>query len=271
MLGARVATALILLCIFSAALFGLPAPGWGLAIAVAVAIAGWEWAGLSGMTSRNCKSYGVATGIVAWLLAGASQAGSADSLLAATFASAALFWILVAPLWLWKKWQLHNRLAAALVGWLVLLPPAAAMVELRAASPLVLLAAMALVWVADIAAYFAGRTWGRRKLAPLISPGKTWEGVAGALLAVLVGGALGLATVPEGLLAPGATIWLGLGLVPLTGVGIVGDLFESLVKRQAGMKDSSHLLPGHGGLLDRIDSLCATLPCVGLAVLWFQR
>lgn len=271
MLGARVATALILLCVFLAAVFALPAPGWKLAVALVVAIAAWEWGGLSGMASWNCKLYGVATGIVAWLLGGAWQAGIADSLLVASFALAALFWIIVAPLWLWKKWQLRNRLAGALIGWLVLLPPAAAMVELRAVSPLVLLAAMALVWVADIAAYFAGRTWGRRKLAPLISPGKTWEGVAGAVLAVLAGGALGLAAVPDGLLAPGATIWLWLGLVPLTAVGIVGDLFESLVKRQAGMKDSSHLLPGHGGLFDRIDSLSATLPCVALAAMWFQR
>jgi phosphatidate cytidylyltransferase len=135
-----------------------------------------------------------------------------------------------------------------------------------------LLAVLATVWISDTAAYFVGRRFGRLKLAPSISPGKTWEGVAGALLAVGVYAAAwaalgapqtfwlaGTRSAPIGFLA----ILLGLAVV-----GIIGDLFESLIKRQAGVKDSGTLLPGHGGILDRIDAPVAMLP---LAVLAFMR
>jgi len=153
----------------------------------------------------------------------------------------------------------------------VLLPSACALVQLRALGPWLLVAAMAIVWVADTAAYFSGRAFGRRKLAPLISPGKTWEGAWGAIAAVLVAGLAVLAALPESSIAPGLAPWFVLGLIPVTAVGIAGDLFESLLKRQAGVKDSSHLLPGHGGLLDRIDSLVATLPFAGLAAIWIAK
>jgi phosphatidate cytidylyltransferase len=126
------------------------------------------------------------------------------------------------------------------------------------------------VWIADIGAYFAGRAFGRHKLAPQISPGKTWEGALGATLALVSYGLLVLDF--RGLLAgfgAGAMLWLVLGLVALTAVSICGDLFESLLKRQAGVKDSGQLLPGHGGVLDRIDSLTSTLPWVGIVfLLW---
>jgi phosphatidate cytidylyltransferase len=128
---------------------------------------------------------------------------------------------------------------------------------------------MALVWVADIAAYFAGRTWGRHKLAPTISPGKTWEGAAGALIGVLIyATVLGLYGPARGEELPGFSqcVQMGMILLLLTAVSIMGDLFESLAKRQAGVKDSSALLPGHGGVLDRIDSLTSTLPFAALVV-----
>jgi phosphatidate cytidylyltransferase len=119
---------------------------------------------------------------------------------------------------------------------------------------------MALVWVADISAYFVGRAFGRHKLAPAISPGKTWEGASGAIL----GGLLYVF-----LLRQYGNLPLTLSvaaIVPVTAVlvaiSIIGDLFESMIKRQAGVKDSSQLLPGHGGVLDRIDSLTSTLPLV---------
>jgi len=123
------------------------------------------------------------------------------------------------------------------------------------------------VWVADIAAYFAGRAWGRHKLAPSISPGKTWEGVGGAVVGVMaygVGGALVAGISPLAKL-----VWAPL-LVALTAVSIVGDLFESMIKRQAGVKDSSNLLPGHGGFLDRLDSQTSTLPLAALILLGLQ-
>jgi phosphatidate cytidylyltransferase len=121
---------------------------------------------------------------------------------------------------------------------------------------------MGAIWLSDTAAYFSGRTWGKNKLAPSISPGKTWEGVAGALVAVLVYALIwsyGEDAIPATLLIP--------LLLLLAALGIVGDLFESLMKRHAGLKDSGTILPGHGGILDRIDALTSTLPIAALALL----
>jgi phosphatidate cytidylyltransferase len=140
-----------------------------------------------------------------------------------------------------------------------------------------LLSVLVIVWLADIAAYFAGRQWGRRKLAPAISPGKTWAGVGGAVVAVLVGTWLlarlapdlpAFSTLLQQRLAPMAALALLAGMV---GLSIVGDLFESLLKRQVNVKDSSQLLPGHGGVLDRIDASIAVLPAAALLDLWLRR
>lgn len=148
----------------------------------------------------------------------------------------------------------------------MLLPTWLALVQLRAVHPGVLLAVMALVWMADIAAYFAGRKFGRNKLAPSISPGKTQEGALGAFIGVMLYGLV----IGHFLLAGKVplTAWM-LALVLATAVSIIGDLFESLLKRKAGIKDSSNILPGHGGVLDRIDSLTSTLPLAALAWLAF--
>jgi CDP-diglyceride synthetase len=144
----------------------------------------------------------------------------------------------------------------------LLLPVWLALVQLRQAGPLALLAIMAVVWLADIGAYFAGRSLGKHKLAPSISPGKTWEGAIGGGVAVLVYGLLLSSRLPA-ILAGNLPLLLVV-LVLLTAISILGDLFESLLKRQAGLKDSSKVLPGHGGVLDRIDSLTSTLPLVAL-------
>ncbi len=135
-------------------------------------------------------------------------------------------------------------------------------------SPVYLVSAMAIVWVADIGAYFAGRAFGRRKLAPTISPGKSWEGVVGGWLAVLLlAAASTLSPALDNSFAPsllrqfGWPVWVVLMSV-LVAASVVGDLFESLLKRRAGLKDSSHLLPGHGGVLDRIDALIPVMPLV---------
>jgi phosphatidate cytidylyltransferase len=143
-----------------------------------------------------------------------------------------------------------------------------AVVALQTRSPGVLLAMMAIVWIADTAAYFTGRRFGRRKLAPSISPGKTWEGVYGALAAVAI---YALLLVPlaaaagstRPLDAVATAIWVALALL-LTGLSIIGDLFESQLKRQRGVKDSGGILPGHGGVLDRIDALTAAMPPAAL-------
>ena len=160
------------------------------------------------------------------------------------------------PIWLWRGVRAEHRALLTAVGFVVLVPAALALALLDA--QLVLLV-LALVWIADTAAYFVGRAWGRHKLAPSVSPGKTWEGAAGALV-----GACAYAII-VGLLrgGPSWVAYMALAVL-LTVISILGDLFESAVKRQAGAKDSGTLLPGHGGVLDRIDSATAVLPVAAL-------
>jgi phosphatidate cytidylyltransferase len=178
--------------------------------------------------------------------------------------AATLFWLAVAPAWLAAAWRANSKPAVALTGWLVLLGAWIALVQLQAFSPSLLLATMAIVWVADTAAYFAGRVFGKRRLAPAISPGKTWEGVYGALAATAIY-ALALLWLAPGIVRANALTplaiagWVGLVLA-LTALSVVGDLFESLLKRQRGVKDSGSILPGHGGVIDRIDALLAVMP-----------
>lgn len=149
-----------------------------------------------------------------------------------------------------------------------------AMLVLFDQSPLYLISVLAIVWVADIGAYFSGKAYGRRKLAPSISPGKSWEGAIGGWLAVLVLSIVAVNAAPEADLFPVALQaswgWPGFLLVitALVALSVVGDLFESLLKRRADMKDSSALLPGHGGVLDRIDALIPVLPLVVLVHSW---
>jgi len=193
--------------------------------------------------------------LVFWLLpvAGAGRAGTA------IFAAAGLFWTLAAPMWLWLGVGSRNRALLPAAGLVVLVPAGLAAAFLP---PSVLLALIALVWVADTAAYFAGRAFGRRKLAPSISPGKTWAGVGGAILATAAYAIICAVSIPSLANRVTGLMWLpylaGAGV--LCFVSVVGDLFESALKRQAGVKDSGMLLPGHGGILDRIDSATAALP-----------
>lgn len=261
MLRQRVVTALLLAAGLLAVLFVAPPGLAALAFALVAALAAWEWAGLMRIDTAG-----------RWLYAGFILIGCLAAWYQPEFSFpklwllAAAFWLLVAPLWLAFRWRLAtNDLLGYGVGWIVIVPTWAAMTGLHGQSPWLLLAAMALVWVADIAAYFSGRAWGRRKLAPAISPGKTWEGAAGAVLAVLLYGGI-VAMVSDRVPAGSSLLLAVAALVLLTAISIVGDLFESLMKRQAAVKDSSQLLPGHGGVLDRIDSLTATLPLVALGV-----
>ncbi len=261
MLRQRVVTAIALLLVLAAALFWLPSvPWWGFCAFVAAAGA-WEWAGLCRCANPQRLIYGGIVGLIVYLLA--AYAGLTTDL--CVFAISALFWFLVAPAWLKHRWQLANSGFALACGLVVLLPAALALARLRSHSPWLLLAVCGLVWIADIGAYFGGRAFGKRKLAPQISPGKSWEGVWSGLLAVLAYGAVvyanWLAMVPQVLSWPIAMLLLAILLM----LSVEGDLFESMLKRQAGIKDSSKLLPGHGGVLDRIDSLTSTLP---LAALW---
>lgn len=280
MLKTRVVTALVLLAAFLAALFWLPPPAWAVFAGILVVPAAWEWGRLIRLPAGACGLY---VCIVAALCAALFSLGQADApagtaaapfgaLRAAVYLGAGLFWMVVVPLWLWRSWLPQARWLGALTGLMVLLPTWLALVELRNLGPALLLLLMSVAWISDSAAYFAGRRFGRHKLAPSISPGKTWEGVAGAVLAVSVYGAIwsfawqahfpqALRSMPFGAFGMLLFLWL------LTAIGIYGDLFESALKRQAGVKDSGVLLPGHGGVLDRIDALTSVLPVAALAYL----
>jgi phosphatidate cytidylyltransferase len=213
---------------------------------VLVAAAAYEWARLCGM---HAPLYALALGALLFFV-------PADP---AWFLLAAAFWVLVAPLWLWRGVTPGHKRILALAGVVVLLPAGLAMVALPARH---VLAVLVLTWIADTAAYFVGVRFGRRKLAPSISPGKSWEGAAGGLLGVLLYAGL-LALVSESPWGP-----LLAGAAVLGVLSIVGDLFESAAKRQADVKDSGTILPGHGGILDRIDSATATLPLAAAMAPW---
>jgi len=273
MLKSRVITAAILLVLFLAALFALPGSGWAVMIVLVVLQGAVEWAKLAKLSGVKMKVFlGLTLMImlsIIWFDAyhPLGHTLAQQSLLhLLVYVVSALLWLIIVPIWLMKSWRVDQPFLMALTGWAVLIPTGLAMLDLRAISPWMLLLVMGLVWVADIAAYFAGRKFGKYKLAPSISPGKTWEGVAGAQLGVSVYVLLVWGFSPdfnqrEALPALLLAAWCWVGLA------VIGDLFESAIKRQAGEKDSGTLLPGHGGLLDRIDALTSTLPLAALAIL----
>ncbi|MBS1199194.1 MAG: phosphatidate cytidylyltransferase, partial [Proteobacteria bacterium] len=272
MLKTRIITAIVMLAILVPALFWMPQLGWAVFVAVVAGVGGWEWAGFMRLTPRQRVFAGVGLTAIclALLLVLPEMFGVASStslrLALPLYLVAGGFWLLLVPFWLHCKWRLPTGVLGLLIGLVLILPAWAALVQLRLLGAWQLLAIMAFVWVADCAAYLFGRLFGRHKLAINISPGKTWEGAIGAALAVLV---YGLVMRPVFKLdAPDLGFWI-IGLSALTALSIVGDLFESLLKRQVGLKDSSNVLPGHGGVLDRIDSLTSTLPVLMFIYLLF--
>ena len=270
MLKQRVITAVVLLLALSAALAGLDLTGWSWLVAGILGLAGWEWGRLCGLGENGARASGVLTfGLVAAAaricFTADGLAADAAHLLSPLHAIAIAFWLIVVPFWM-SRGRRPGKGWLMLTGAVVLIPPALALIQLRIEGLLTLLLLMAVVWIADIAAYFTGKAFGRHKLAPTISPGKTWEGAAGAVLAVQVYGFAIRPWLFDGAHVLPTALWSAT-LLLLTAVSIVGDLFESMMKRQAGMKDSSQLLPGHGGVLDRVDSLTATLPLIGFALL----
>ena len=266
MLKTRVMTAAVLLAVLLSALFLLPRYGWIAFCAVLLGVAAWEWGALAALAAVGRLIYSTFL-VGVFVLPGILEASVTNRLYAPAWVyyAAGLFWIVLVPVWIWRQPRFGSRAVLLAAGATVLLPAAAALVDLRGVHPSFLLAVLATVWISDTAAYFVGRRFGKRKLAPSISPGKTWEGVAGALAAV---GLYALAWVTLGGPMKVAPAWILPVLLGLAVVGMIGDLFESLIKRQAGVKDSGTLLPGHGGILDRIDAPVAMLP---LAVLAFVR
>jgi phosphatidate cytidylyltransferase len=261
----RLATAVVLLAGFIAALFLLPGDAWLLLLLFPLAIAAWEWAALAGYGRTGRLAFmGVIAGSA--LLIGFATAvlpAGVAPVDRAIYGAGAAFWLLIALPWVVRRWQAKSALAMGIAGWLALVPACLALARLQV-EPAKLLALLGVVWISDTAAYLAGRAWGRHKLAPAVSPGKTWEGVAGAVAGVAV------YYVALSVALPGWSWWQGYGgAVLFAGVmaaGVLGDLFESWIKRQAGAKDSGTLLPGHGGVLDRIDSMTACLPIAALLI-----
>ena len=270
MLKQRVITAVILLAVLLAALFAPAVWPFAALSLLVVAAAGWEWGRLNGLGSVPAAGLG---GAVALACAVAWAGGAAARELPALWWIAGGLWVIggAAVLRLgparWPRLAPALRLSIGIAAlWLTWL----ALTQARSIGLNFLLSVFSLVWAADIAAYFGGRAFGRRKLAPTISPGKSWAGVYSGMAGVLVLALLWLqvdrrASVDApslyGMLSANAG-WLGLvgGCLFLAAMSVVGDLFESLVKRAVGAKDSSSLLPGHGGILDRIDALLPVLP-----------
>jgi len=259
----RIGTGLLLAALVIVILLRMP-PGVAVAAVMVVVAAGaWEWAGFAGLTRQWERIAYAATVMsciaLAWLVA-------APALVVLLWCSAA--WWLAAAAWVVFAPGFGGRWFAGAAGFVVLVPAALGLGKLAALAPngqVLLLFLLVLIAAADIGAYFGGRTFGRHKLAPRVSPNKTWEGfwsgVAAAGGAAVAGGwLLGKPLLP----------WVGV-CVAVALVSVVGDLFESMLKRQAGLKDSSSLLPGHGGVLDRLDSLSAAGPMFLLGLLLLGR
>ena len=263
MLRTRIFTAAVLACIFLSGLFLLPPPWTVLAFGAAFACGAWEWAGfgaLHGTGARLAYALGVA------LLLAFGWFWSAQPTHLMILLAAAVAWWVIALLWLCLGPARHGSTLVLLCGAAVLVPPFVALGRLAlttrglASGPVAVLWLVLLVVAADVGAYFAGRSLGKRKLAPRVSPGKTWEGVGGGLALVALVAACGA---------------LYFGLPPLAAIAfacavgifsVIGDLTESMFKRAAGLKDSGVLLPGHGGLLDRLDSVTAAAPLYALGL-----
>lgn len=257
MLKQRVITSIVALAAFMVVLFEVPAVVAQVVIAILIIGGAWEWSRFLGASGRASRIIYVALlaalmGLAAWQLAASSMF---IFQLALVWWLAALVWVFFfpTPIPLALRW---------LCGALVLVPLFVALIALYRNDPALLLFALLIVWAADTGAYFAGRQFGRVKLAPRISPNKTWEGVIGGLLVVVLMSFAGAAWVDIELAV----------LIPfclaVACMSIVGDLTVSMFKRNAGLKDSGTLFPGHGGVLDRIDSVAAAAPLFALGVSW---
>jgi phosphatidate cytidylyltransferase len=273
MLKQRIITALVMLAILLPALFWPSPYPFAAVVLVLIAAAGWEWGRLNGL-GRDAAIPLAAVCLV--LCAGAWYAGWLERPLPLLWAIAGGAWVLVGAFLLRAGvagWPRIPRAVRVTVGVLALWIAWLGAAQARVIGINFLLSVLLLVWMADIAAYAAGRTFGlkftKNKLAPAISPGKSWEGAWGGTIGVLVLGVAwaiadrelnaGVPSLYSRLAAAGWWL-LPLAAVFLSAMSVVGDLVESLVKRSAGMKDSSNLLPGHGGVLDRVDALLPVLP-----------
>jgi len=272
MLLQRVITALVLLALLLPALLADSLLPFAALTLLMIGAAGWEWGRLNSLSAAGAVAMG---GVVALTCAGAWWMGWAFAAPTIVWWVALVGWAIGGGLALRagpKAWPQLPPAARLVLGWLMLSVAWLALAAAKQRGVGFILSAMCIVWAADIAAYFGGRTFGRHKLAPSISPGKSWEGVWSGMVGVglLAWGWMAAEkvwsvagpSVFSTLLAQRGLVLFVLGLVALCGLSVVGDLVESMAKRAAGAKDSSRLLPGHGGVLDRIDALLPVLPAV---------
>jgi len=259
MLRQRVLTAIVALAVLGVVMFVVPAVVARIVITLLLFGAAWEWSGF--IFDKEDKLRFVYVAFIAILIAAVFSL-SGDVALVNVVLKVALGWWLAALAWMFFFPTPIAKPVAWICGALVIVPAWLALDLLYLQRPELLLFALLIVWVADIGAYFVGKGFGRVKLAPKISPGKTWEGVLGGLSAVMVLAALGsqVLGINIAVLVPFC--------VAVAMLSIVGDLTVSMFKRNAGVKDSGSLFPGHGGVLDRIDSVTAAAPLFALALGW---
>ena len=275
MLITRLITAIVMIAVIAIDLMFGGQFGWNCLIGLLVLLGLWEWSRLTSLA----KPLQIPFSVLAFaVLAGLAYIAPSVDYEVPIFALSSIFWLLLAPSALRNvgaPW-LDNAAIQLMVAALLIGAAGACLIHARAVGVVFLLSLLAVVWIADVAAYLLGKAFGKNKLAPKVSPGKSWEGAWSGVVAVLLYGwtwvclakYLPAERMPFDLMsgwpyqlysrwnAPLFTLWL----VVLTALSIVGDLFESLLKRRVGVKDSSQLLPGHGGVLDRIDAQLSFLP-----------
>jgi phosphatidate cytidylyltransferase len=276
MLRQRVITALVLVALLLASLMSASPWPFALLTLLLMAAGGWEWGRLNQAPGAAAYVMGAAVALAG---AAALWAGWTERAPAGLWWSMAALWLVAGGMALRggpSAWPQLPRALRLVLGALAMWAAWLAVAHARTVGINFMLSVLCLVWMADVAAYFGGRAWGHRKLAPSISPGKSWEGVLAGMGGVLLLAALWI-WIDHQFDVDGLSVysrlWRDLGLlgaVPvllaLCGLSVLGDLIESLVKRAAGAKDSSRLLPGHGGVLDRVDALLPVLPAA-LAVI----
>ncbi|NND69848.1 MAG: phosphatidate cytidylyltransferase [Halioglobus sp.] len=274
MLKQRIITGLIMAGGFLAAVFLLPLPVLAAVFAVIVALGAWEWARLSGWVSTQGRVFYAllvlaAIAVIYWHidLGGSPRVEDVQPFLglACLWWSFAILWIRGYPgsavLWRTRFMRSLMGLLILVLGWV-----AAVFLLCFPQGPLMLISMVLIVAVADIGAYFTGTNFGKHKLAPDVSPGKTWEGFLGGLAACVLLGIAYWQLLPLDAAHIGLASVLAVTVVTAL-VSVVGDLTVSMVKRESGVKDSGSLLPGHGGLLDRLDSLCSSAPVFALGLI----
>jgi phosphatidate cytidylyltransferase len=267
MLKTRIITAFLLIAAFIPLLFMSSNMTWALVMLALSLLAVYEWGELIGLKPIAAGFYTVLCGLLGVVMLRSMAVFGFHWLFYQSlfvFLVALVLWVLIVPILLTKFLVIHNKLLLSSLGFLLVAPLWLALISAKGADPWLLFTLLSTIWIADTAAYFSGKQFGKNKLAISISPGKTWEGVIGALLAVTIFAATLYFSAVVNSLAIFPLLWL------VATLGVVGDLFESLIKRQMNKKDSGHLLPGHGGILDRIDGLLPSLPIAVLMIYLFN-